>query len=146
MLRFSYPASLVSSGEGFVVTFRDVPEAVTGGDTPDEALRSASDALAVALAGYIEAGKSIPDPTPKHFEETVVTVPPARAGALLIQQAIHPDEISIAEMSARLNKPERHTRRVLSGRARLDDIIAALEALGLRVELRVVPLDHVGVD
>jgi predicted RNase H-like HicB family nuclease len=38
-----------------LVTFPDVPEAVTDGADPDEALREAQDALIAALGGYINA-------------------------------------------------------------------------------------------
>lgn len=142
MLRFSYPASVTTSDDGYVVTFRDVPEAVTGGATYDEALQAAVDALAVALDGYIESGQSIPQPTPRHIEEVVVTVPPVRAGALLLKQATVQQSIPIHELAGRLGKTERQTRRVLSGRGSIDQVITALEALGLRVEMRVVSGDQ----
>ena len=138
MLRFSYPAYVVASDDGYAATFRDVPEAVTGGATYDEALRAAVDALAVALDGYIEGGQAIPQPTPPHVEEALVTVPLVRAGALLLKQAIVQQGISITDLAERLGKTERQTRRVLSGHGSIDQIISALEALGLRVEMRVV--------
>ncbi len=45
---------------GFVVTFPDFPEAVTQGETLDEALTMARDALAMALAYRIEHNEAIP--------------------------------------------------------------------------------------
>jgi len=53
----AYPAILTPDPEGgFTVTFRDVPEAITEGDTREEALLRAEDALESALAMYIAAG------------------------------------------------------------------------------------------
>ena len=46
-----YPATLTPDANGgFTVTFRDVPEAITEGDSRDEALMRAEDALESALA------------------------------------------------------------------------------------------------
>jgi predicted RNase H-like HicB family nuclease len=53
-LMLAYAATLTPDEEdgGFVVTFRDVPEAITQGGTLDEALHNAADALTVALEFY----------------------------------------------------------------------------------------------
>lgn len=48
----------------FVARFPDFPGIVTGGDSPDEALRNAQEALTVTLEVMRE--KKIPLPTPKH--------------------------------------------------------------------------------
>ena len=39
---------------GFVVTFRDIPEAITQGDTQEEAQAIAADAFVTALEFYFE--------------------------------------------------------------------------------------------
>ena len=60
----AYPCKLTADEEGgFVVTFPDVPEAVTGGGNRAEALAMAEDAFAVALAGYVHEGWDIPVPS-----------------------------------------------------------------------------------
>jgi antitoxin HicB len=51
----------VEPGE-FLVTFPDVPEALTQGDGIVDARAQAGDALAVALDGYAERGRPIPQP------------------------------------------------------------------------------------
>ena len=52
----AYPAALTPDPDGgFTVTFRNVPEAITEGDTQDEALLRAEDALESALAMYVAA-------------------------------------------------------------------------------------------
>lgn len=49
--------------EGFVVTFRDVPEAITQGDTFIEAVEMAQDALQTAMEFYDEDNKPRPKPS-----------------------------------------------------------------------------------
>ncbi|HHQ41620.1 MAG TPA: type II toxin-antitoxin system HicB family antitoxin, partial [Chromatiales bacterium] len=58
MYRFAYPARLTPDKQdgGYVVTFRDVPEAITQGDDLEGALREAADCLEEAIAGYIDDG------------------------------------------------------------------------------------------
>ena len=61
-----YPVTLNPDKEdgGFVVTFADVPEAITQGNTLPEALANAGEALAAAMNFYTES-KRVP-PTPSH--------------------------------------------------------------------------------
>ena len=57
-----YPARFVRDKEtgGFVVTFPDVREAITEGESLEEAMRSAEEALELALTFYVEASKDLP--------------------------------------------------------------------------------------
>ena len=52
----AYAATLTPDEEdgGYVVTFRDVPEGITQGETLEDAVCRAADALAVALEFYAE--------------------------------------------------------------------------------------------
>jgi antitoxin HicB len=59
-----YPASFEPQPDGgFTVLFRDIPEAITEGDTLDEALLHAQEVLSMCLRGRIEDGQPIPLPT-----------------------------------------------------------------------------------
>ena len=52
-----FPANFARAEEGgFVVTFPDIPEAITQGDDEAEAMDAARDALETALDFYFEAG------------------------------------------------------------------------------------------
>ena len=63
---FMYPVTLTpdETDGGFVVTFEDLPEAITQGETISEALAEAADALEEAIAGRIRRGDAIPSPSP----------------------------------------------------------------------------------
>lgn len=61
---FEYPVELIAAKEGgFVVTFPDVPEAITQGDDKDEALEYASEALETALDFYVGDRRQLPLPS-----------------------------------------------------------------------------------
>lgn len=64
-----YYAKIQELENGYLVTFRDVPEALTEGSTLSEAVDMAQDALKTALEFYTEKGLSHPRPTPKHLGE-----------------------------------------------------------------------------
>lgn len=59
-----YPAKLTPAAEGgFVVTFPDIPEAITQGENVEHALSEAADALDEALIGRVNSGYRIPVPS-----------------------------------------------------------------------------------
>jgi antitoxin HicB len=62
MQRFAYPFTLAADevDGGFVVTCRDLPEAITQGDTLEDALEAAEGALEAAIKMRIVDGLAIP--------------------------------------------------------------------------------------
>lgn len=73
MLR--YPATIVPDGDGFLVSFPDVPEALTGAATLAEAIEMAADALMTALSFYIEDGRTVPDPSKPLDGQVLISFP-----------------------------------------------------------------------
>lgn len=62
-VRMQFKIHLTPAEEGgYVVTFPDVPEAITQGDTEEEALRNGLDALITALDFYFEDRRTVPIP------------------------------------------------------------------------------------
>jgi predicted RNase H-like HicB family nuclease len=59
-----YPAIFEVDPVGFSIYFPDVEGAVTQGETIEEGLEMASDALGIMLADLIETNQSLPEPTP----------------------------------------------------------------------------------
>lgn len=61
-MKISYNAILDPQPEGgFVVTFPDLPDAITEGDSEEESLYNASEVLTLTLDGRMEEGEDIPD-------------------------------------------------------------------------------------
>lgn len=56
-----YPAPFTPADEGgYVVTFRNIPEAIPQGDTLNEAMAMAADALATSLEFYADEQRPLP--------------------------------------------------------------------------------------
>lgn len=69
----AYPAKLVRDGKAWLVTFRDVPEAITSGASREEAIELAADALRTAMEFYIEDGRETP--VPSQAAEVLIELP-----------------------------------------------------------------------
>ncbi|MBW1791458.1 MAG: type II toxin-antitoxin system HicB family antitoxin [Deltaproteobacteria bacterium] len=58
-----YPVTVIEEDGTFIAQVDDVPEAITYGDTLEEALEEAVDALEVALSSYKGDGRVKPAPS-----------------------------------------------------------------------------------
>lgn len=75
-----YLAKFVADpGGGYVITFRDIPEAITQGDTEEDAMAMAEDALATAMDFYVEDQRPVPLPSRPHQGERLIALAPAVA-------------------------------------------------------------------
>lgn len=135
-----YPVTLQAQPEGgFVVSFVDVPEAITQGEDQDEALLYAVDALETALSFYVDARKPLPVASKaKRGQHTVR--PSALEGAKLgVYQAMTEQGIKKAELARRLGWHMPQVDRLFDLRhaSRLDQLEAAARALGRQLQVRI---------
>ncbi|GAA6620848.1 type II toxin-antitoxin system HicB family antitoxin [Scytonema sp. NUACC26] len=77
MSRFVFPALLTPDEQdgGFIVTFRDLPEAITQGNDIEQSLFEAADCLEEAIAARIDDKLDIPEPSSVCTGEYKVAVP-----------------------------------------------------------------------
>ena len=73
----AYPVKLTPDKKsgGLVVTFPDIPEAMTQGETVDEAMEMAQDALETALDFYFDDRRAVPAPANPKRGQRLVTLP-----------------------------------------------------------------------
>lgn len=136
---FDYPVILTPDDGTVLVTFPDVPEAITFGADTEEALMYAVDALESALSFYVDDRKPLPKPSkPKRGQKTVR--PSALECAKLgVYQAMMEQGIRKSELARRLGWHMPQVDRLFDLRhaSRLDQIEAAARALGRNVEVTV---------
>jgi antitoxin HicB len=120
-----------------IVTFPDVPEAITEGHGLTEALINAEDALAVALLSYPLRGKPVPEAVLDHG--TRVTVAPDVAAKLALLEAFQSSGMTKSDFARRLGKDEKEVRRLLDPMhaSKLPALVVALGALGKRLVIGV---------
>lgn len=133
---FDYPVLLTPDGDAVLVTFPDIPEAVTFGKTEAEALEMAVDALETALSFYVDDRRPLPVPSaPGHLR----TVRPSALESLklALYREMLEQGVRKAEMARRLGwKPPQVDRLLDLGHAsRLDQLESAAKALGRRIDV-----------
>jgi len=72
---YDYPVTLTPDEGTVLVTFVDVPEAITFGADEGDALRNAIDALETGLSFYMDAGNPPPKPSRPKLGQKTVRVP-----------------------------------------------------------------------
>src|SRR5262245_35912654 len=80
----SYPARVVRDGDGFMVSFPDIPEALTSGASRAEALEMAADALTTAMDFYFEDRRAVPPPSAAKRGQVIIDLPPSVAAKVLL--------------------------------------------------------------
>ena len=122
------------------MTFQDIPEAITQGETVEKALAMAKEALETAMEFYFEDNRAVPAPSkPKRGQQVVELAASLSAKVLLLNEMVT-QNIRPAELARRLNTTPQEVNRLTNLRhiTRIDGIAAALHALGKHLELRVV--------
>ena len=134
-----YPARLTTEGERILVGFPDFPEAHTFGDTREEALTRASDALLTVIDAYMKDRQRLPQPS-RGRGRVMVNVPPLSVPKIELYNAMRQKRITKAELGRRLGWHMPQVDRVLDVRhaSRMDRLQQALQAVDRRLEVTVV--------
>ena len=135
---YEYPIKVEADGETFLVTSKDFPELTTFGETRDDAMMRAVDALEEAIAARIADNRDVPEPSPRG--RTRVALPLRTTLTVLIYRAMREQGVKKAEMARRLGWHGPQVDRILNVRhsSKVEQVDMALAALGKRVvaELR----------
>ena len=137
-----FPVTLTpdETDDGFVVTFRDIPEAITQGETREDALAMALEAVEVAMEFYFEDKRSVPMPSKLKRGELAVELPPSLSAKILLLNEMLKQDIRPAELARRLKTTPQEVNRLTNLRhtSRIDGIADALHAMGRHLDLRLV--------
>ena len=146
---FAYPVILKADkrGGGFVATFPDIPEAITQGDTAEEAVVAAKEALETALDFYFEDRRAVPLPSEAKRGQRLVMYAHEPIGAGCHRGAAKapaggrgaPGQSGQVSYSQEYTTPQEVNRLTnLRHTTCIDGIAAALRAMGKHLDLRVV--------
>ncbi|RRD90439.1 type II toxin-antitoxin system HicB family antitoxin [Conchiformibius steedae] len=135
-----YSAQFTPAEEGgFVVTFRDLPEAITQGDDKTEAREMAADVLLSTMDFYFDDKRPVPLPSKPQKGEELVELPAAVYAKVLLLNEMLAQGISNVELARRLGTRAQEVQRIvnLHHNTKIDTISAALHELGKRLTLGV---------
>jgi antitoxin HicB len=124
---------------GYNVSFRDIPEALTCGDTVEEALKYAAEALELALEHYLDERRAVPAPTAKREGEYIVTLPVSLGLKIALLNEMILQGVRPIELAKRMKTSKQEVNRLttLSHATKVDRIADALRALGKELVIKV---------
>lgn len=136
---FDYPVLLTPDDGTVLVTFPDVPEAITFGADEDEALMYAVDALETALTFYVEARKPLPAVSKPVQGQKTVRPSALECAKLGVYQAMTEQGIKKSELARRLGWHLPQVDRLFDLRhaSKLEQVEAAANVLGRHIEVHV---------
>lgn len=124
----------------YMVTCPELPEFLSAGDTAEEALQDASDALETTLMLYMDDRRQIPSPRKSRRGEITVRLSAQASAKALLHNAMLADGIRKAELARRLGGISgSQVERLLDLRhsTRLEALESAIEAVGRRLVVAV---------
>ncbi|WP_369793098.1 type II toxin-antitoxin system HicB family antitoxin [Thermopetrobacter sp. TC1] len=143
-MQFVYPAKFEKDPDGgILVTFPDVPEAITGGQDRKEARAMAEDALAVALLARVQDDEPLPAPSPLQDGLEAIAVPASVAAKLALIALWRRSGLSKSALARKLGVDEKVVRRMLDPdhKTSLSRLERAIQALGGRLVISTLE-DH----
>ncbi|KQM78926.1 type II toxin-antitoxin system HicB family antitoxin [Xylophilus sp. Leaf220] len=140
MNRQTFPARFEPDPDGgYVVTFRDIPEAITQGDTMEEAQSMAADALLTAMDFYFEDRRLVPAPSAVQPGEIMVSLPLSAAAKVeLLNLVVEQNERPI-DLARKMNIRPQEVTRLLDPKhsTKIDTLATAFSALGKNLCLTI---------
>ncbi|MDR3431060.1 MAG: type II toxin-antitoxin system HicB family antitoxin [Rouxiella aceris] len=130
-----YPVKLDYENGVFVVSFPDIPEALTQGESREEALQMALDALVTSFEFYFEDSEKVP--APSAITGDYVEVPASVAAKVIMLNAFIDSGLTQVELASRMGVKKQEVTRLfdLGHSTKIDTIQRALSELGKRLEL-----------
>jgi antitoxin HicB len=95
------------------VRFPGIPEALTEGETDDEARNNAVDCVVAALEGYMKAGKPLPRQGAGHAGPDRAVLPSLVTAKLAVYETMRTRAWSKLRLAKELGMPENSVRRLL---------------------------------
>jgi len=113
-MAFGYRYELERQDNGWwLVRFPGIPEALTEGETKQEARANALDCVITALEGYMKAGKPLPSRGAEYSDADRAVLPSLVTAKLAVYQAMRSRGWSKVRLARELGMPENSVRRLL---------------------------------
>jgi antitoxin HicB len=136
---FDYPVTLTPDEGTVLVTFADVPEAITFGADEGEALLQAVDALETGLSFYVDDRRPLPVPSKPGKGQKTVRPSALECAKLGVYQAMLEQGVKKSDLARRLgwHMPQVDRLLDLCHASRFDQIEAAARVLGKSLRVSV---------
>ena len=132
-----YPVTIRPDDGQYTVTFPDVPEAVTFGETRQEALARAADALLTVFDAFMKDRRPIPEPSVR--SGVCVELPALDSAKIELYRAMQIAKVGKSELAKRLDWHLPQVDRVLKIKhgSQIEQMEAAFAVLGKRLIIEI---------
>lgn len=138
LIELSYGAKIEPDGDGYLVTFRDIENAFTYGETLDEAIFNAQEVLDLMLLDRLEKDEEIPMPSTLKNGEVVITASPEIVAPALLHVMRTLNHRTMADVARTMGVPYQSYQRIESGKnLTMKSLKRAALALDSIVEIRL---------
>ncbi|WP_286035741.1 type II toxin-antitoxin system HicB family antitoxin [Succinatimonas hippei] len=137
---FKYPALFESNGNnGFIVSFRDVKEALTEGSSLKDAKEKAIDALITSIEFYMDANKPFPLPSEPKNNEVLICLPISIVTKILLLNAMAEKHIRAIDLAKKMGIRPQEVNRILNLKhnTKIDTIERAFNSLNLNLTISI---------
>ena len=111
---YAYPALLRDNKEGgYIVSFRDVPEAITEIWSMDELQDTAVDALVTVLEMYFEKNRVFPEPSKPKKNEVMVALPLIVVAKMLLLNVMFSSNIRACDLARKMHIKPQEVNRII---------------------------------
>lgn len=138
--RFEYAAIFAPDKDGrIVVSFPDLPEALTDGANLAEAMSEAEDCLSEAIQARLDVGEEIPEPSPAQVGQTLVPVEITTALKAAVVERMRAQGVKQIQLAQAMKIDGKDVRRLLDPkhRTKVGALEQAMRVLGGKVTLTV---------
>ncbi len=132
-----YPVQIREDGNRFIATFRDIPEALTGGSTVEETLNLAKDALVTVMDFYFDDKRTVPLPSNPLDQELLVSLPLSLTAKILLLNEMISQNVRPTFLAKKLGVTKQEVNRLtnLKHQTKIDTIADAMLELGKKLTL-----------
>lgn len=125
--------------KGYAVSFVDIPEALTQGDSIEDALIEAQDALITAMDFYFEDKRAVPMPSKPKKGQHVVALPPSVWAKVLLLNEVVNQNLRPIDVARKMGTRPQDVNRILDLHyaTKIDTVAAALKAVGKELNLSI---------
>jgi antitoxin HicB len=138
MRTYRYPVLFTDAPEGgWVITCRDLPEAISQADAHEDREDIASGCLQAAIESRMQDGEILPVASRVRKAEVAVSAPLETLVKAALYEAMREANISKSELARRMGVDEKEVRRMLDARhaTKIPRLDQAVRALGRRLEI-----------
>ncbi len=134
-----YPARIRKDGDGYVVSFPDIPEALSGGRTREGAIAMAHDALMTAMDFYFEDRRVVPLPSKAKRGQVIVALPASIGIKVLLLNEMIKQNVRPSELARRMKTRPQDVNRLTDLRhaTKIDTVASAFASMGKTLEWSV---------